>query len=259
MKGQRDLQIACAAALLCALVALLFPSEVVRLAFAVPLTLFLPGYAIAAATFARRDLDRPRMLLVSLSLSLSSLAVGALVLNYAPGGIRALSWALLLLVVVFGFCRAAALARRGGASASRPLPLQRPAPAGLVLVSLGLAAAVAALVLSASTVPADEAVGYTELWVLPDRHSEAGDFQVGVGSDEKQAVPYDLLVRIDGQPRVRRAFVLGPGETKVLRLASDAVPGGAPVPVVATLLRQNQIEKIYRRVRNWIPAPEPAP
>lgn len=259
MKGQRDLRIASVAALLCALVALLFPSEAVRLVFALPLTLFLPGYAIAAATFARRDLDRPRMLLVSLCLSLSALAVGALVLNYAPGGIRALSWALLLLAIVFGFCRAAALGRRGAGAAGTLPRLPRPAPAGLALAGLGLAAAVAALVLSASNVPADEAVGYTQLWVLPDRHSEAGDFQVGVGSEEKQAVPYDLLVRIDGQPPFRRSFVLDPGETRLVRLASGATPGGAPVPVVATLLRQSQTDEIYRRVRNWISAPEPAP
>jgi len=255
MRGHRDLGLACAGALLCALVALLFPSEAVRLVFAAPLTLLLPGYAIAAATFAQRDLDRPRTLLVSLCLSLSTLAVGALLLNYAPGGIRALSWALLLLAIVFGFARAAALARPTPRTARPRLP--RAAPAGLVLVGLGAVAAVVALVLSATTVPADQAVGYTELWVLPDGPARSGDLQVGVGSEERRAVPYDLLVKVGERPLVRRSFVLGPGQTRVTHLATGATPGAAPVPVVATLLRQNQIDRIYRRVKNWIPAPEP--
>jgi uncharacterized membrane protein len=253
VRGHRDLRLVCAAALLCALVALLFPSEAVRLLFAAPLTLFLPGYAITAANFARRDLDRPRMLLTSLCLSLSALAVGALLLNYAPGGIRALSWALLLLAIVFGCCRAAALRRPPAKAASQRLRLPRLAPVALVLVGLGLAAVTAALVLSARTVPAEEAVGYTELWVLPDGRSEIGDFQVGVGSEERVAVPYDLLVRVGEQPLIRRSFMLDPGETRVVRLDTGAPPGSAPVPVVATLLRQNQTDEIYRRVQNWIP------
>lgn len=255
MRGHRDLRLACTAAALCALVALLFPSEAVRLVFAAPLALFLPGYAIAAANFARRRLDRPRLLLASLTLSLCALVVGALVLNYLPGGIRALSWALLLSAIVFGFSRAAALRRPRARSAPRRPRQQRPAPLALVLAGLGLAAAVAALVLAGRTVPVDEAVGYTELWVLPDNQAERGDFQVGVGSEERTAVPYDLLVKVGERPLIRRSFVLDPGETEVVRLDSGAAPGAAAVPVVATLLRQNQTNEIYRRVKNWVPAP----
>jgi Protein of unknown function (DUF1616) len=254
VRGHRDLRLAAAAALLCALVALLFPSEAVRLVFAAPLALFLPGYAIAAANFARRELDRPRLLLASLTLSLSALVVGALILNYVPGGIRALSWALLLLAIVFGFSRAAALRRPRAKAASRRPRLARPAPVALVLAGLGIAAMAAALVLAGRTVPADEALGYTELWVLPQGQGESGEFQVGVGSEEQQAVPYDLLVKAGERPLIRRSFMLDPGETKVVRLNTGATPGSAPVPVVATLLRQNQIDKIYRRVQNWIPA-----
>jgi hypothetical protein len=255
MRGHRDLRLVAAAAALCALVALLFPSEPVRLVFAAPLALFLPGYAIAAANFARRELDRPRLLLASLVLSLSALVVGALLLNYVPGGIRALSWALLLLAIVLGFGRAAALRRPRAKAARRRRRRPRPAPVALALGGLGIAAAAAALVLSASTVPADEAVGFTELWVLPQRQAEGGDFQVGVGSEERTAVPYDLLVRVGEGPLLRRSFALDPGQTRVVRLDTGGTPGAAPVPVVATLLRQNQTDEIYRRVKNWIPAP----
>jgi len=255
VRGHRDLRLVVAAAALCALVALLFPSEAVRLVFAAPLALFLPGYAIAAANFARRELDRPRMLLASLVLSLSALVLAALLLNYAPGGIRALSWALILLAIVLGCARAAALRRPRAATAPQRPRRSRPAPVALALGGLGIAAAAAALVLSASTVPADEAVGYTELWVLPQGPAASGDFQVGVGSEEQHTVPYDLLIQVGERPLIRRSFVLDPGATRVVRLDTGAAPGAAPVPVVATLLRQNQTDEIYRRVKNWIPAP----
>ena len=115
------------AAALCAVGALLMPFEAVRLLFAAPLALFLPGYAIAAACFSRGSLDRPRFLLVSLVLSLSMLALGGLVLNYMPGGIRPLSWALLLLLVTGVGCWVAT--RRWPAPKKRPARgRRRPSP-----------------------------------------------------------------------------------------------------------------------------------
>ncbi|HEY4779357.1 MAG TPA: DUF1616 domain-containing protein, partial [Solirubrobacterales bacterium] len=111
MRGHGDLEAACTGATLCALLTLVLPFEPLRMLLAAPLTLFLPGYAISAAIFARRRIERRQFLLFSLGLSLAVLALGALVLNYVPGGIRAWSWALLLFLVVLGCCRGAALRR----------------------------------------------------------------------------------------------------------------------------------------------------
>ena len=52
------------------------------------------------------------MLALSVGLSLAMLALGSLVLNYVPGGIRACSWAVLLVLVVLAASREAALRRR---------------------------------------------------------------------------------------------------------------------------------------------------
>jgi hypothetical protein len=165
MKGQRDLRLLAAVAVLCAVLALLIPVDGIALIFAVPLALFLPGYAIVAAAFARRKLAWTQVLLLSIALSLAVLVLGALVLNYA-GGIHPLSWAVLLLLVVFAGCRAAAVRRgagRGGPHWPR-LQLRR-----LELAMLGgaVAATAAALVLASSAVPANDALGYTQLWILP--------------------------------------------------------------------------------------------
>ncbi len=253
MNDHYDLRRVGAAAVICALGALLLPFEAVRLLFAAPLALFLPGYAIAAACFGRGSLDRPRFLLAALVLSLCTLALGGLVLNYMPGGIRPLSWALLLLLVTGVGCWIAARRRPARKPRTRAARVSWPKPAATGLLLGGLAAAAAALVLSATTVPADDVVGYTELWALPAGGAESREVQVGARSQEQTTVPYDLLIKIDKQPLVRREFSLEPSEERIVRLRTEPFPNGTPVPVVATLLRQNRVDKIYRRVRSWLP------
>lgn len=258
MSAHHDLRRIGAAAVICALGALLIPFEAVRLLFAAPLALFLPGYAIAAACFSRDSLDRPRFLLASLVLSLCTLALGGLVLNYMPGGIRALSWALLLVLVTGAGCWVAA--RRwpaaGRRSRERRIPWPKPVAAALLLG--GFAAAVAAVALSATTMPADDVVGYTELWALPAGGAESSEVQVGVRSQEQTTVPYNLLVEVDRQPLVRREFSLKPGEERIVRLRAEPRRNGTPIPVIATLLRQNRSDEIYRRVRSWLPPTGPS-
>jgi uncharacterized membrane protein len=253
MSGHHDLRRVGAAAVICALGALLLPFEAVRLLFAAPLALLLPGYAIAAACFSRGSLDRPRFLLVSLVLSLSTLALGGLVLNYMPGGIRPLSWALLLLAVTGAGCWVATRRRPAGGSPARTSRPSWPKPAAAALLLGGLAAATAALVLSATTVPADDVVGYTELWALPAGGAESREVQVGVGSEERRTVPYDLLIKLGDEPLIRRQFRLAPGATRIVRLRTTPAGDGKPIPVTATLLRQHHTGKIYRRVKTWLP------
>jgi uncharacterized membrane protein len=254
MRGHHDLRIVTAAALVCAAAALLLPFEAARLLFAAPLALVLPGYAIAAASFAHHRLEGPRLGLVSLALSLATLVIGALVLNYMPGGIRSVSWALLLAIVIVGCCSAAALRRpEAGPAASWRLPRLKRIDAALLFA--GLAAAVAGVVLAQTNLPAKEAIGYTQLWVLPEGGAEATEVQVGVGNQEQHTVPYDLLVRIGDAPLIRRSFVLDPGERRVVRLPAGAQVDGSPVPVVARLLRQNRTDRVYRRVMDWLAAP----
>jgi hypothetical protein len=257
VRGHRDLQIASASSLVCVLVALLVPLETVRLVFAAPLALLLPGYAITTACFARRRLERPQLMVLSLALSLATLALGGLALNYVPGGIRALSWAVLLLLVVLNGCRVAAL-RRPPRAEPPMFPRPRLGGAGSALLLAGLSAAVAAVALSFATLPAKNAIGYTQLWALPEPGSKGTEIQVGVGSEEQDQASYYLLVRVGDRPLVRRDIHLGPGEAQVIRLRPELPATGGPVPVIATLLRQNSPTRVYRRVKNWLSAPAPS-
>jgi uncharacterized membrane protein len=248
VRGHRDLERAAQASLLCALAALVLPLEPLQVAFAVPLTLFLPGYAIAAATFARRPLSWAPFLLLSLALSLCVLALGTLVLNYVPGGVRATSWALLLLLVILNGCRLAALRRPPAPEGATrwPRPLAGVGCPQAILLGGGGLAALAALVLAMTPLPADNALGYTELWIATAPTDSSGTARVGVRSQEKRTVSYFLRVTFGGGEPVVRLFKLRPGESRVLSV--QAPPTSQPVPVVASLFRQAQPTKVYRRV-----------
>ena len=247
MRGQRDLAIVAWGSVLCALAALLIPWPALSLLFAAPLVLLAPGYAIVAATFARRNLGWQRTALLSLALSLATLVIGAFVLNYTPGGIRDFSWAILLPLVTIACCRAAALRRpkSGGPALPRPSIGRRDA----AFVGGGIVLAVAALVLAMTTLPADNARGYTELWVTPGRSSA----EVGVGSEEQYETSYVLRTRLGGGAPLVRRFTLRPGEEQTIRLGTTPSSSGAPVPVEARLSRAGHPDQVYRQVSASIP------
>lgn len=253
MRGHGDLRLVVWGSLCGAIVALALPWPAVSLVFAAPLALFAPGYAIVAAAFARHQLNQPRLLVLSLTLSLAVLALGGIFLNLL-GGIHASSWAILLLAVVLGCSRAAALRRD---RKPRPLRLSRPKPNRLELGFAlgGLAAVVTALVLASATLPAERALGYTELWIVPVPESEGREAEVGVKSEEQETREFDLGIRIGPSQIVRRSFTLAPGEETVVPIGPLAGPPGSTVPVVATLLLDEDPTTVYRRVEGSLTSP----
>ena len=250
MRGNRDLAVVPAAALLCALIALLAPVEAIQIVAGLPLTLFLPGYAIVAATFARRPLDPARSLLLSFAMSLAVLAIGALVLSLI--GIYPGTWALLLALLVAGCCWWAAL-RRG-----RPAGEPRHGGEGLRLTrrDLALLAAaavlgVAAIVLAQAPFAADRAVGYTSLWMLPGRGARS--VEIGAASAEQAPAAYVLKVEAGGgQLLATERFRLEPGGEEVFRVPVRLSAGSRPLPVVATLYQAKRPGRVYRRVISWL-------
>jgi uncharacterized membrane protein len=252
MRGQPDLRRTFWLALLCAIAALAIPLPGLSLLFAAPLLLFLPGFALTAAAFGRRQLERPQQLLLSVALSLAVLAIGALPLNYL-GGIHPLSWALLELLVVLVACRVAAVRRDGEEIPQRP-PLPRPGRLGFLMLAGAVAAVAVAVVISATAVPNHDALGFTQLWVLPKADSGGSAAVVGVRSEEQQATDFDLRIRIGGNRTVKRSFRLAPGEERQVQLQTPAGSTGE-VPVTATLLRHNRPYSVYRRVAGSLSAP----
>jgi uncharacterized membrane protein len=250
MRGHRDLRLVVALSVVCAAVALVIPFEAVRIAAAVPLCLVLPGYAVVSAAFGSRQLERGRFAALTLGMSLATLVLCALVLNYMPGGIRDVTWAAILVLVVTAASRWAAIHRSPGKTVvrgGRPLRVRR--RDALMLGGGGLAAIVA-LIVSATVYPAPDAIGYTRLWMLPTASGSAA--RVGVGSNEQRPQSYLLRVRLGGRELLHSSLSLDPGEERVMRVPIGPVPGGEPRRLTASLYRKGRPEVLYRRVTSWV-------
>jgi uncharacterized membrane protein len=256
LRGHDDLRLVVWVAALGAAIAIIVPWEVVRILATLPLALFLPGYAIAAAAFAGHPINRPQKLMLCLACSLAVLALGGILLTYLPGGIRTVSWALLLLLVVVAACRAAALRRprASGTWRGHGLRLTGIRRIDVAFGAVAVAAAAAALILAYTPLPAGKAAGYTALWMLPGHGRQSGQIQVGVDSSEHRSREYRLEVAAGKGGSRRFTFALGPGEERAYSLPLR-LPSGKPERVEASLFRLSRPNHLYRRVVLWLPEP----
>ncbi len=255
MRGHQDLVWASVAAVICAVVSLLVPVEVISLLFLAPLALFLTGYAIIAGALPSWRPEPSLRAVASLGTSLAVLALGEILLNYV-GGLRALPWAILLVLVVLGFSRYAAIARPWRDEERLRVPLPRSGVASIVLVALGLLAAGAGVAVAFHPVAASRAKGFTELWLDPGTSEEF--FRVGVGSEEHHATSYLLVAHIGGAKTVERRLKLKPGERRVLTLPVRERFAAGSISVEVTLYRAAAPNKAYREVNGWVPRIEGA-
>lgn len=253
MRGHRDLALVAGGAVVCAAIALFVPSEPIRLLAAAPLCLIFPGYALVSATFGPRSLSGGRFATLAVGVSLMVLILSALVLNYGPGGIRDVSWAVILLIVTLAACGWAA-ARRGPDEA--PYAVVRPprATAGDTLFLAGAAIAiVAALVISATVYPADDVLGFTRLSMLTKPGSSAVD--IGVESNEQRRQSYFLSITLAGRPLLKERLTLAPGDEARLRVRMPGDLGQESGRLAASLYRASSPGILYRRVTSWLPPP----
>jgi uncharacterized membrane protein len=251
MRGHRDLTWTCAAAVVCAVVSVLVPIEVVSLIFLLPLALFLTGYAIVAAALPNWMPDASLRATASLGISLSVLALGGLILNYV-GGLRAVPWAVLLVLIVIACCRWAAVARpwRG----ERRLQVRFPGAGVLsvIAVAIGLLAAGGGLALAFHPVAAPGAKGFSELWL--NTGTSPTEVDVGIGNQEHKAIGYGVIAQFGGDAKpVVRHVELRPGQRQVLTLPILERAATGPIPVEVTLYREGFPNQPYREVSGWAP------
>jgi len=254
VRGHRDLSIVSLAAVVCALVAALVPVEIVRVAAALPLTLYLPGYALVAALFDGEELAPLKRVTVEVAASLIMLILSALLLNVFPFGLTTASWAALLPLVVILGCGVAAR-RRSKASRQAPpvfAAVGRPATRTVVLVGAAILIGAASIALAEKPLPAKHAAGYTALWMLPTNAAEKA-LVVGVQSNEQDPASYRLRVATGGGSQSKTYRVkLDPGEEKTFEVEAPSRSTGA-THVVASLYREGEPERLFRRVTRWLP------
>jgi hypothetical protein len=249
------LRLVAIATVFCAVLSVITPLGAVRVIFAAPLALFLPGYAIAAAASRRRPLGWPELLPLSVGISLAALALGSILLNYTPGGLRGGPWALLLTLITLGSCWIAALHRPSKRPRRTMIVIPKLAPAAAILSAVGVALAIAALILAQTTLHADGAFGYTELWMVPPARSDRVA-RIGVTSEQQHPTAYRLVATRGDGPPVNSSFTLSPGESRLVNLGPSS--SKQAVPVVAKLYKRGRPEQVYRQVSGWVPADEEA-
>jgi len=260
MRGHRDLTIAAAAAVVGALVAVFVPVEIVRVVAALPLTLYLPGFALVAATFDGEELAPLKRVTVEVAASLIVLVLGAFLLNIFPFGLTTGSWAVLLALFVVIGCFVAA--RRRGAAKPERRPLfgaaGRPSTGTALLVGAAILIGAASIALAQMPLPAKHAEGYTALWMLPTDSDEEA-VVVGVESNEQDPAAYRLRVSQGGESQSQTyRLELDPGEERTFEVEVPESSAGR-AHVVASLYRDDKPGHLFRRVTRWLPRQQTFP
>lgn len=176
-------------------------SPIVRSVFGLPLVLILPGYALAEVLFYKRSLTPAHRLVISLGLSLTIDIVGGFILNILPGGLRTLSWGLLLgmFTVLFSLL---AIPLRLRMSARR-VPIVKVRVTFSQYLLLGLATVILIGALSYNTINTAQMPhsGFTQLWMLPSIQSgKSCSVQLGIQNLEATTVTYRASMTINGEP-----------------------------------------------------------
>jgi uncharacterized membrane protein len=238
---------------LSAILAMVIPANsIVRLIGALPLVLFLPGYAITAALFPPRSLGILERLLFSLGLSVSVTALAGLVLNLTPWGLQTSTWAMALAGIVLLASIIAWRRRRDAAIISVPVDLKfKLRFRDGLLLSLAVVITGTAIGLSRLPVAPNNVAGYTELWMIPAETGNSTDFRLGITSAEFTETRYRLQVSAGDQ--VVQAWPelnLKPGEAweTTIGLQSNQVVTGT---IEAALYRLDDPATIYRHVKVW--------
>ena len=262
MRGHGDLRAIVAASALCAVLAVLLPLDLLQSALRAAPRPLLPRLRDRRRRLRpRHPIDRAKLLLLGVGLSLAVLALGGLVLNYVPGGMRSGSWALLLWLVVLAACRAAALRRApatgDGDRAAAPAPRRARSRAArrAPCCSARRRSSSPSRRCRPSTRSATPSSGSNPS--AGGRRRPPGSASAATSSEPTS---YFLRVRFgpNGRTTIRRLRTASPA--RAASSASTTKPRRriAPVPVHAALFRSDEPYRAYRRVSTWV-APPSAP
>jgi Protein of unknown function (DUF1616) len=213
--------------------------------FAMPLVLFVPGYAISLALFRRNTITTAERLLFALGLSLSVVAAGGLIVNYTGWGLELNTWLVWIVGVSLAGSAIALLKRREPLVVVTRSSFTWPARRDLVLFGFAGVSVLAALALARMPAPAQGSVGYTALWMVPNQTAHPDAVELGVISSEFTTTRYDLqLKRNDQLIREWKDIVLRPGDRWTANASLPSTSGSEKVE--AFLYRASNPTQLYR-------------
>ncbi|MEI2701379.1 MAG: DUF1616 domain-containing protein [Baekduia sp.] len=196
----------------------------VRLPAAIALAAVLPGYALAGNSAPSGMLGPAERAMLTVSLSIATTILLALILHATGIGLRPLPWAAAITITT---ALIAAGATRAGPPVGRRGRAGRPAPLAIALGCLTAALLALAFVIGTRERPLPGDVpGTVALWALP---SGPGAITVGVRSAERQAERFVVRTGRGGVVETIATFTLKPGEE--WRRPLPAPAGGAAVRV----------------------------
>jgi len=242
-----DLLLTILGALVALGVALFADSGALAIAVSLSLIFVLPGYALSAALFPPRAIGRDLRLVLTVVLSLATLALGALVLQLVTALDRGTFVGLLAVITLLA--AAAALRGRQGARVGRSRGERPRPPIGVALAlvaAIGLAGVAIAIASAGAHRQIDES-RFSELWLVPQGGKRVPPDEppvlVGIANQEGKTVDYRLTVRQGGAEIDTWKVRLGDSQEWETILSADQLSEAGTL--VASLHRFGQT---YRRV-----------
>lgn len=228
---------------------------VVRTTMGLLLVLVLPGYAMTAALFPGAELGLVEHSVIALGMSLAVTAVGGLLLNLTPWGLRSGTWLLLLAVITLAASAVALWRRR---SLLVPVPdrweLGLTAGQGIIL-SVAVVLVGGAMTLASTGADQQPSPGFSQFWILPasgpaDKHA----FRLGVANMESTSMTYRVEIDIDGNQTVTLAAIrLSPHQTwQTTEVVPSWTWASNSIPIEAKLYRSEAPKQVYRHVELWL-------
>jgi uncharacterized membrane protein len=209
-----------------------------------PLALALPGYAVSAALFPPRQLRVAERLTLTLGLSIAILALGGLILNWTPWGLRTLPWTLLLSCTTLIALGVARVRRPKEPQPSLVLKI-RVRLAQLAIFAIAGSLLLLAMVSAWGSAVAPRGSGFTNFSMVAT--GSRNEVRIGITCMERSTTSY--VVELESGSHVLETWTvsrLAPQHTWIATYPVTAAPAGTTLE--ARLFRTGGTDAPYRDV-----------
>jgi uncharacterized membrane protein len=245
----RNAWIAIAIVAILVLILLITSPNILQIILAVPVVLFLPGFALTLILFPRNSLSIPEGLVLSIGLSIAFTALSGLLLNLTPWGLQASTlWIALLLCIAVEMAVIFLIRPTGWRRAivfPRNLNFN---PRQWIFMSLATLITLTAIQMARTPAPQANLDGYTIF--SAQAGATTNTIRLGVRSEEFQPTKYQIKYQSNISTREGPTLKLSPGETweQVVPIPVDQLQGQ---PFTILLYRLDNPTDVYRRVEWW--------
>ncbi|HYU76016.1 MAG TPA: DUF1616 domain-containing protein [Ktedonobacteraceae bacterium] len=229
----------------------LLPRQVpgVGIILALPLVFVLPGYILSEVLFHKHSFNFSSRLLLSLGLSLTIDVMSGFILNMLPGGLQALSWAVLLGLLTAAFSVGAAYLRRSSPGNRVRQPRFRFNLSGYMLFGLAMIVAIFSVLYALTGAGQQPYPGFTQLWMLPIvQTGKTCSVRLGVHNFETTPVTYRITMSVNGDQVTSWPAVLLASQGEWEHRIPIAPRTTDTVHVEAQLYRLDKPQVVYRSV-----------